>query len=147
MKASQLFGIPIKCKNAEKEGYIMAISRVGDRIEGYICCDERETEFFAESAGAKIRDGKMYAANTGKRSKESLKLKLGQPVFGEDGKYLGRVDDFTVTANRLTGAQVGRRKYPFARLTIGDAVILKNDRARTEIAAKDMFIDAITSAN
>ena len=145
MKASQLFGIQIECKSADTEGYIMAVSRVEDKIEGYICCNERENEFFAASAGAKIKDGKMCAAKIGKRSKDSRNLKLGQPVYSEDGKFLGHVDDFIVNANRLTGAQVGRRKYPFERLAIGDVIILKNDNTRTEIAAKDMFIGAITS--
>ncbi|MDE7076764.1 MAG: PRC-barrel domain-containing protein [Clostridia bacterium] len=145
MKASQLFGIQIKCESAQKEGYIMAISRVEDRIEGYICCNQQETEFFAESAGAKIKDGKLCALTTGKRSKASRNLKLGQPVYSEDGKFLGHVDDYEISANRLTGALVGRRKFPFERLTIGDVVIVRNDKTRTEIAAKDMFIGAITS--
>lgn len=145
MKASQLFGIQIKCESGEKEGYIMAISRVEDKIEGYICCNDRETEFFAASAGAKIKNGKMFAVKTGKRDRNSRNLKLGQPVYSEEGKFLGHVDDFTVTSNRLTGAQVGHRKFPFDRLAIGDVVIVRNDRTRTEIAAKDMFIGAITS--
>lgn len=145
MKASQLFGIQIKCESAQKEGYIMAISRVEDRIEGYICCNQQETEFFAASAGSKMKDGKLCAVKTGKRSKTSRNLKLGQPVYSEDGKFLGHVDDYDVTANRLTGALVGRRKFSFDRLTIGDVVIVRSDKTRTEIAAKDMFIGAITS--
>ena len=145
MKASQLFGIQIKCKNGENEGYIMAISRVEDKIEGYICCNEQENEFFASSAGAKINGGLLCAVKTGKRSKGSRNLKLGQPVYGEDGKFIGYVDDYNINASRITGAQVGRRKFSFDRLTIGDVVIVKNDKTRTEIAAKDMFIGAITS--
>ncbi|MDE6790948.1 MAG: hypothetical protein K2J61_04420, partial [Clostridia bacterium] len=89
MKASQLFGIQIKCENAEKEGYIMAISRVEDRIEGYICCNQQETEFFAASAGAKLKDGILCAVKTGKRSKASRNLKLGQPVTVRTENFCG----------------------------------------------------------
>lgn len=143
MKASQIFCTEISSEDKKKRGYILAISCVKDMIEGYICCNEHENEFFAESAGAKFLNGSATFLVTGKENKKGYRLRLGQPLYTDNGKFIGHVDDFTIKGNRITFAHVGNRKFAFDRLVFSDVAILKSDDLSAEIAAKDMFIGAI----
>lgn len=143
MKASQIFCMPISSEDKKKRGYILAISCVKDTVEGYICCNEHENEFFAESAGAKFLNSSATFLLTGKENKKGYRLRLGQPLYSDGGRFLGHVDDFTLRGNRIVCAHVGKRKFAFDRLAISDVAILKNDEFSVEIAAKDMFIGAI----
>lgn len=145
MKASQIFCTRISSKDKKKRGYIMSVSCVKDMIEGYICCNEQEKEFFAESAGCEFSNGAATFLVTGKENKKGYRLKLGLPLYSETGKFSGHIDDFTIKNNRILFAHVGKRRFAFDRLTIGDVAILKNEELTTEIAAKDMFIGAILS--
>ncbi len=145
MKASEIFCKPVVCEDKKRRGYILGISCVEDLIEGYICCNERENEFFAESFGVKFTDESAVIIKVGKQSKRGVRLKLGYPLYSEAGKFLGHVEDFTVKGNKIVWAHVGKRKYPFTRLTLGDVAVLKSARADAETAAKDMFIDALCS--
>ena len=146
MKASQIFCMQIASEDKKKRGYVLAVSCVKDMIEGYICCDERENEFFAESAGTKFSNGSATFLLTGKENKKGYRLRLGQPLYTDNGRFLGHVDDFTIKGNRITFAHSGKRKFAFDRLVFNDVAILKSDGASAEIAAKDMFIGAILSA-
>ena len=143
MKASQIFCMQIASEDKKKRGYILAISCVKDMIEGYICCDERETEFFAESAGTKFLNTSATFSVTGKENKKGYRLKLGVPLYSDSGKFLGYIDDFTFKGNRIAFAHTGKRKFAFDRLVLNDVAILKSDDVSTEIAAKDMFIGAL----
>lgn len=146
MKASQLFGITVLGKDKKKRGYVLAVSCAGNKIEGYVCCDESENEFFAESAGVKFTQESMHFSITGKENKNCRRLRLGRAVYTQDGKFLGCAEDFIIKGDRITHAQVGKRKIPFEKLTCGDVYILSDERTRAEIAAKDMLIDNILSA-
>ena len=146
MKASEIYCMKIASKDKKKRGYILAISCVKDMIEGYICCDEHENEFFAESAGTKFSNGCATFLVTGKENKKGYRLRLGVPLYSEGGKFLGYIDDFTFKGNRIALAHVGKRKYAFDRIALNDVAILKSDSASVEIAAKDMFIGAICGA-
>ncbi len=143
MKASQIFCTNISSKDKKKRGYIMSVSCVKDMIEGYICCNEHENEFFAESAGCEFSGGAATFLVTGKENKKGYRLKLGIPLYSSDGKFLGLIDDFTIKSNRLIFAHSGKRKFAFERLVIGDVAILKDDGVSAEIAAKDMLIGAL----
>lgn len=143
MKASEIFCTEIAGKDKKKRGYILAISCVNDMIEGYICCDERENEFFAESAGVRFLSGFATYSVTGKENKKGYRLKLGVPLYSDDGRFLGHIDDFTFKGNRIIFAHVGRRKFAFDKLALSDVAILKSNYPSAEIAAKDMFIGAI----
>ncbi|MCM1439097.1 MAG: hypothetical protein NC131_07820 [Roseburia sp.] len=146
MKASQIFCTEISSKDKKKRGYVLAVSCVKDMIEGYICCNENETEFFAESAGCQFSGGAAIFSVTGKENKKGYRLKLGIPVFSEAGKFLGQIDDYTIKDNRIVYANSCKRKFPFNRLILGDVAILKSGDTETEIVAKDMFIDAIINS-
>lgn len=143
MKISQLYGKKIEGADKKRCGYILGISCIGDKIEGYICCNERESEFFAAWADVRFAGDGAMVLKTGKENKKASRLRLGQAVYSEEGKFLGHTEDFTAKGERLTCAHVGKKKYAFNRLILGDVIILKSDRAVAEIAAKDLFIGAI----
>lgn len=136
----------IASEDKKKRGYILAISCVKDMVEGYICCDERENEFFSESAGTKFSGDAATFSVTGKENKKGYRLKLGVPLYSDAGKFLGYIDDFTFKGNRIVFAHSGKRKFTFNRLVLNDVAILKSDDRSAEIAAKDMFIGAICGA-
>ena len=143
MKISQLYGKKIESSNKKKCGYILGISHTGDRIDGYICCNESENEFFADSSAARFIGDRAIVLKTDKAAKRGARLKLGHAVYSEDGKFLGHVEDYTVKGNKIIYAHVGRRKLDFGRLSFGDVAILKNSHTQAEVAAKDMFISAL----
>lgn len=143
MKASEIYCMKISGKDKKTRGYILSISCVKDMIEGYICCDERENEFFAESAGVKFSNNAAIFSVTGRENKKGYRLKLGVPLYSDSGKFLGYIDDFTFKGNRIASAHVGKRKFAFDRLVLNDVAILKSDSVSVEIAAKDMFIGAM----
>lgn len=147
MKASQIFCTNISSKDKKKRGYVMSVSCVKEMVEGYVCCNEQENEFFAESAGCEFSGGAATFLLTGKENKKGYRLKLGIPLYSNEGKFLGLIDDFTIKNNRLVFAHSGKRKFAFDRLIIGDVAILKNDDVTAEIAAKDLFIDALCGGN
>ena len=133
----------MQARTKKNRGYILAITCDKNIIEGYICCDEHENEFFAESAGTKFSTGSATFLLTGKENKKGYRLKLGVPLYSDDGKFLGYIDDFTFKGNRIALAHVGKRKFAFDKLVLNDVAILKSDDRSAEIAAKDMFIGAI----
>ena len=143
MKVSQLYGKIIESANKKKCGYILGISHTSDTIDGYICCNESENEFFADSTSARFIGDKAIVLKTDKAVKRGARLKLGHAVYSEDGKFLGHVDDYTVKGNKILYAHIGKRKLDFGRLILGDVAILKSAHAQAEVAAKDMFISAL----
>ncbi len=157
MKVSQLYGKRIESADKKTHGVILAISCAENAIEGYICFDEQENEFFASAVGSRNLKDKVTFKNGGKEGKNAYRLRLGLPVFSQDGKFLGNLSDCTVKGGKLSSVCCKAKQYPVSRLSISDAVIIKSapaartaaakaaeaDNAKVEIAAKDMFIRAI----
>lgn len=143
MKASNLFGKQIESKDKKIHGYIIAICRADKSIDGYICCDQNEKEFFVLANDVKFLRGKAVFLRTAKKNKNAARLRLGKPLFGAEGKFLGIVDDYTLQGASITFAHAANKKYDYNNLTDGDAVILNDSSARTELFAKDLMIDAM----
>lgn len=150
MKASKIYCRQIENADRTVCGYILNILHSGNVIEGYICCNERESEFFASGKSVKFSsENSAYLSaspKTAKAKKSAARLKLGCPLYSENGKFLGHIDDYTIVSDRITYAHIKNRKYPFGRIALGDVAILKNEKPLAEIAAKDLFIDAMVNA-
>ena len=144
MKLSQLYGIEIESKDKKIRGYILGITCVNNTIDGYICCNERQKEFFAKGENCTFKKGVLHFNETGKRAENSVVLRLNRAVFAKNGKFVGVLKDCTVQGNNITSATVSKRKIPFNRIIVGDVFILDDNNTGAEIAAKDMFIDALT---
>ena len=145
MKISEILLTPVEATDAFDGGYILSVCRDGDVVSGYVCCDENENEHFVPAKKMKFDGGCAKAAATGKTKKKNTFVRLGYPLYADNGKYLGRIDDFTVRGGKLVTAFAGNKRYPCSRLAFGDVAILKNDRAEAESAAKNMFIGAMLS--
>lgn len=145
MKISTLFGKKIESEDRKRCGVIMAISCNKNVIEGYICFDENEKEFFASAYGAKVLKDKVTFKWISREEKTSSRLRLGVPAFSLDGKYLGNVCDYSAIKNKLCAVFIDNKRYPTESLSISDAVIVKPSytKVQAEIAAKDMFIGVL----
>lgn len=143
MKLSRLYGMEIESKDKKIRGHILGITCVNGTIDGYICCNERQKEFFAKSENCSFRKGVLRFNETGKRSQNSEILRLNRAVFAKNGKLFGVLQDCDVRGNTIVSATVSKRKIPFNRIIVGDVFILDDDNSGAEIAAKDMFIDAL----
>lgn len=143
MKLSRLYGMQIESKDKKIRGYILGITCVNDTIDGYICCNERQKEFFAKGENCSLRKGVLRFGETGKRGENSAVLRLNRAVFAKNGKFCGNLQDCDVRGNNIVSATVSKRKIPFKRIIVGDVFILDDNNTGAEIAAKDMFIDAL----
>lgn len=145
MKISNLYGKKIESEDKKTHGVIMAISCAKNEIDGYICFDQDEKEFFVSAAGTKILRDKVTFKRLGKRQKGAFNLRLGLPVFHEHGKFVGTVTDCSVMGGKLAAVFCNNKRFNADTLSIGDAVIIKAqpDKKEVELAAKDMFINAM----
>lgn len=145
MKLSRIFGMQAVSRDGKTRGYVMTVLRRGGAIDGYICSTERETEFFIDGRDATVRGDKLFFNEALKAPKTGKKIRLGYPVYSHLGKFLGHAEDFTVKDGKITYMTVGKRKFDFDALEIGDVVIVGDTRVRTEVIAKDMLIDTVLS--
>ncbi|MGN0812915.1 MAG: hypothetical protein ACI4MQ_05375 [Candidatus Coproplasma sp.] len=151
MKISTLFGKIIESEDKKKHGVIMAISCAKNVIEGYICFDENEKEFFVSASGTRVLKDKVIFKWLSREEKTSSRLRLGVPAFSQDGKFLGNVTDYSAVSGRICAVFICNKKYSAENLSVSDAVIVKQivkqsvEKLQTEIAAKDMFINALCS--
>lgn len=144
MKISNLYGRKITCEDGKRSGTVMTVYHLNGKLDGCICFDEDEKEFFAHGVCVK-KSGEITFCRTGKKSTGAIPLRLGIPVYGTTGKYLGNASDFCYKGNRLCTVAVNGRRYSLGGAIVYDAVILREKTARTdaERAAKDMFISAL----
>lgn len=139
MKLSKLYGMQIASEDKKTRGYILGITCAGDKIDGYICCDQSENEFYAKAENLKFRGESAVFSSTGNPAENAYALRLGRAAYDESGKFLGLLEDCLFKGDRIETACIARKKYSFSSLAVGDIVILKSG----EVAAKDMFIDVI----
>ncbi len=145
MKISNLYGKIIESEDKKTHGVIMAISCAKNVIDGYICFDEQEIEFYACAKDARILKDKVTFCQFGKEQKNAYRLRLGLPVYTQEGRFLGSVTDCSVMGGKIAAIFCKNKKYPADRLSISDAVIVKSpaSSADIELAAKNMFIGAL----
>lgn len=146
MKLSEIFCTPVEVADEKTTGYILAVCHTDDLIDGYICCDEQENELFVDAKKIRFSKDGAKVLKVGVERKKAERIRLGYALYGEDGKFLGRIDDFTVRSGKITNAHVGNKKYPYSRIVFGDVAILKSERAEADSAAKNMFIGAMLNA-
>lgn len=144
MKLSQIFGMQAVSRDGKCGGYVIAALRRGNVIDGYICCNERETEFVADGE-VLIHGDKLYFKEVRKASDAGKKIRLGYPVYSHRGKFLGHAEDFIIKDGKITHMTVGKKKFAFDGLEIGDVIIVSDAKAKTDVIAKDMLIDNILS--
>ena len=143
MKISELYGKTITGDNGQRVGYILGVSCKGNELDGLFCCDENEKTFFVAAGDAIALNGETRYARVGKAQKNTAPLRLGKAVYSCEGKFIGHLDDCIVSGLKITSAVVKGKKIPFNNLILGDVCILKNTGLSAELAAKNMFIQAV----
>lgn len=145
MRISELYGKPVTGVNGKRKGFILGINRAENAVDGLICCDESERTFYVDAKDALSLCGETRFLKTSKAKKNAAPLKLGKAVYSSGGKFLGHMEDCVLSGLQITHAVVNGKKIPFAKLAFGDVCILKNDGQAAELAAKNMFINAVCS--
>ncbi len=124
MKISALYG-KRAVSTAGATGYVIAVNAAGGKLTGFVCADENEKKFTINANAVKsVKSILIYHEQPAENAGENLRL--GKPVFDCDGKYIGKLTDYTVEKNVLRWAHVGNKKFSADDIVDGDAVILRN---------------------
>ncbi len=64
-------------------------------------------------------------------------MRLGCAGFDEKGNYLGILEEFTYSKNKLLKAKIGKKTYPAEGLLAGDVIIVKRVKRVNADVVKD----------
>ena len=143
MKVSELYGKTITGANGKRKGFILGVNCTENAVDGLICCDESERTFYVAGTDAISLCGDTKFSRVGKAQKNTASLKLGKAVYSAQGKFLGYLEDCILSGLKITHAIIGGKKIPFDKLVLGDICIMKGKDTSAELAAKNMFIQAV----
>ncbi len=136
MKVSDFCGKIIE-STAGKRGYVISVNARAGKVVCLVCADENERKFRVDINSVISFKEKIIFEDGGTAEKNSLPLRLGRACFDESGKYLGVLEDFILTKDRITGAKIGKKRYPAESLAMGDVVIVKKMRLLKDDVEKD----------
>ena len=127
MKLSQFYGKKI-LSTAGREGYIISVGANADRSLSFLCADLNEREFTVDMESV-LRLGDYVIYEDSENAKRAtVPLRLGRACFDTSGKYLGNLEDFTVSRGKLKTAKIGKKNYPAEGLITGDVIIVRELR-------------------
>lgn len=141
MKISKLYGRRIEGGEGRADGTILGVDFDGTKICGILAADDEQREFYVAADDLVLKRNASYKTAT-KKPASFNGLKLGRAAYSEDGIFLGYLEDITTDNLTLSKAKIGAKSYSFDSLIMGDVIIVRGKRY-AEIAAKDMFIDAL----
>lgn len=141
MKISKLYGRRIEGGEGRADGTILGVDFDGTKICGILAADDEQREFYVVADDLVLKRNASYKTAT-KKPASFNGLKLGRAAYSEDGIFLGYLEDITTDNLTLSKAKIGAKSYSFDSLIMGDVIIVRGKRY-AEIAAKDMFIDAL----
>ena len=119
MKVSDLYGKKIE-STAGKKGYIISVNANAGRLECLICADEDENEFAVDiNSIVSVENNKIIYED-----RESA-IKAAKPLRLENGAYLGFLEEYTFSKNKLLKAKIGKKTYPADSVLTGDVAIVK----------------------
>lgn len=137
MKISFFYGMKVE-STAGKSGYVVGVNVRGDRLECLKCADANENEFSVDAQNIlKYGEDKIVFEDREAAIRNSVPMRLGKPVFDDNGNYIGILEDFAVDCDTLTTAFVGKKKFSANELVCGDAVIVKPQRVLKSDVKKD----------
>lgn len=125
MKISEIYGKIIE-STAGKRGYVLKIMACRGSIEGLVCADEEEREFVVDMKTVVSIADKIIYEDRESAIKRARELSLGRASFDEEGNYLGNLEEFTFSGNKLLKAKIGKKNYSPSELSCRDAVIVKS---------------------
>lgn len=128
MKISEIYGKIVESVSG-KRGYVLRIMACRGEIECFICADEDEREFVVDMRSVKSIGEKIIYEDRESAMSKSHEISLGRASYDAQGNYLGNLEEFTFSGNRLLKAKIGKKSYSAAELYCNDAIIV-NDATR-----------------
>ena len=137
MKVSDLYGKNIE-STACKKGYIISVNANAGRLECLICADEDENEFVVDiNSIVSVENNKIIYEDRESAIKAAKPLRLGCAGFDENGAYLGFLEEYTFSKNKLLKAKIGKKTYPADSVLTGDVAIVKRVKRIKADVVKD----------
>lgn len=135
MKVSEFFGKRV-LSTSGKEGYVISVNASGKNLY-LLCADDSEREFAVDVKSVKSVGTKIVYEDGESQIISSVPLRLGRAGYDEDGRFLGVLEDFTLTGGQIKSAKIGKKTYPAEALILGDVVIVKKIRRLKSDVKKD----------
>ena len=134
MKVSDLYGKKIE-STAGKKGYIISVNANAGRLECLICADEDENEFAVDiNSIVSVENNKIIYEDRESAIKAAKPLRLGCAGFDENGAYLGFLEEYTFSKNKLLKA---KKPSPADSVLTGDVAIVKRVKRIKADVVKD----------
>lgn len=126
MKVSSIYGKKVE-STAGKKGYAISVNANAGKIECLICADEDENEFAVDIKNiVNIENNIIIYEDRESAIKASKPLRLGCAGFDEKGVYLGNLEEYIFSKNKLLKAKIGKKTYPADSVITGDIAIVKH---------------------
>jgi hypothetical protein len=113
---------------------VLNIALSGNNITHLICVDTNEREFFIPTQQIISFDDKIIFERVSPKQPHIHTLQLGKLCFTQNGKYLGRLNDYEHKNFSIKYAIIGNKKIEINRLTHGDIVIVNTPSTKQETA-------------
>lgn len=124
MKVSDFFGKRI-LSTAGREGYVIGMS-AGEHSLFLICADSDEREFAVDmQCVLSVKEHIIFNGSTA-QPQTARPIRLGRAGFDMKGRYLGNLEDFTLSGGKLKTAKIGKKNYPAEGIISGDVIIVKD---------------------
>lgn len=143
MKLSSIYGKEV-LSSAGRRGYVLSVNAKNGRLSHLLCADENEREFTVGFSDiTRFGDPILYHGETlsGKEDNcdraAAVPVRLGRAGFDAKGGFLGFLEDFTFSGDRLINAKIGKKNYPAEEVVLGDVVIVKPCRKLSDDVKKD----------
>ena len=107
MKISEFYGKKVE-STAGKKGYVISVNANAGKLECLICADEDENEFAVDIKNIVSAENNLIIYEDRESAiKASRPLRLGCAGFDEKGVYLGNLEEYTFSKNKLLKAKMG----------------------------------------
>lgn len=125
MNVSEFYGKKVE-STAGKKGYVISVNAYEGKLECLICADEDENEFAVDVKNIVTLENNLIVYEDRESAiKASKPLRLGCAGFDEKGVYLGNLEEYTFSKNKLLKAKIGKKTYPAEGVLLGDVAIVK----------------------
>lgn len=136
MNVSIFYGKKIE-STAGKKGYVISVNATAGRLECLGCADEDENEFIVDVKNIISYGDTILFDDRESAIKAAKPIRLGCAGFDEKGNFLGTLQEYTFSKNRLLKAKIGKKKYPSDGIVCGDIVIVKGAKKLKHDVIKD----------
>lgn len=136
MNVSIFYGKKV-LSTAGKKGYVISVNASAGKIESLGCADEDENEFIIDVKNVLNYGDAILFDDRESALKAAKSIRLGCAGFDEHGNFLGTLQEYTFSKNRLLKAKIGKKNYPTDGIVCGDVVIVKGTKKLRHDVIKD----------